>query len=107
MRIKFVQTSPACPEQYEAFDEAGDQVGYLRLRHGWFRVDFPQHSGDTIYEAHPSGDGSFDDEERSFFLQQAFNAIERKLSRTEDAKHSWYIVEDDELESFVIETPGR
>ena len=94
MRIKFVQTSPACPEQYDAFDEAGNQVGYLRLRHGRFRVDFPEHGGDTIYEARPSGDGIFDDEEKVFFLQQAYNAIVRKLSKIDDEKHSWYVVED-------------
>jgi hypothetical protein len=94
MRIKFVQTSPACPEQYDAFDEEDNQVGYLRLRHGRFRVDFPHHNGETIYEARPSGDGIFDDEEKNFFLQQAYNAIARRLSRTDDKDHSWYIVED-------------
>ena len=94
MRIKFVQTSPACPEQYEAFDEDGKQVGYLRLRHGWFRIDFPEHDGETIYEAHPRGDGVFDDDEKDFYLQEAYNAIINKLSRANDDEHSWYVVED-------------
>lgn len=94
MRIKFVQTAPACPEQYDAFDEAGHRIGYLRLRHGRFRVDFPDHGGETIYKASPSGDGLFDDAEKDFFLQQAYNAIVRKLSRLDDKDHSWYIVEE-------------
>jgi hypothetical protein len=94
MKIKFVQTSPACPEQYEAFDEAGNQVGYLRLRHGWFRVDFPQHNGETTYEAHPRGDGVFYDDEKEFYLQQAHDTIIHKLVRTNDSERSWYIVEE-------------
>jgi hypothetical protein len=96
MKIKFLQTSPGCPEQYEAFDEEGNQVGYLRLRHGRFRVDYPQHSEETIYEAKPKGDGVFGDEERDFFLQQAFNAIVSKLSRADDEEQSWYVVEEEE-----------
>jgi len=94
MKMKLVQTSPACPEQYDAFDEDGNQVGYLRLRHGRFRVDFPEHSKETIYEAHPKGDGVFEDKERDFFLQEAYNVIIGKLSRTTDQEHSWYVIED-------------
>jgi hypothetical protein len=51
MHLTFVQTCPACPEQYDAVDETGQQVGYLRLRHGRFRVDYPHNGGTTIYEA--------------------------------------------------------
>ena len=94
MKLKLVQTSPACPEQYEAFDEEGNQVGYLRLRNGRFRVDFPEHGQETIYEAHPKGDGVFQEDELSFFLQESYNAIVRKLGRLTDQEHSWYVVED-------------
>jgi hypothetical protein len=69
----------ACPEQYDAFDEDGKQVGYLRLRHGHFRVDYPDCGGETIYEAHPMGDGIFDDEERDYYLRFAVDAIERRM----------------------------
>jgi ribosomal protein S18 acetylase RimI-like enzyme len=31
MRIKLVRTSVAVPEQYDAFDASGEQVGYLRV----------------------------------------------------------------------------
>ena len=30
----------ACPEQYDVFLD-GEQVGYLRLKHGVFRCDYP------------------------------------------------------------------
>jgi hypothetical protein len=99
MKMKLVKTSEFFPEQYEAFDESGNQVGYLRLRHGWFRVDFPKHGGEIIYEAHPKGDGLFEDNERDFYLQEAYKAIIDKLSRTGDKEHSWYIVDDEALYS--------
>ena len=69
----------ACPEQYDAFDEEGKQVGYLRLRHGFFRVDFPDCGGETIYEVSPRGDGCFDDDERDRYLRFAVDAIERRI----------------------------
>jgi hypothetical protein len=97
MRIKFVRTSIAVPEQYEAFDESGRQVGYLRLRHNWFRVDFPKNGGETIYEARPKGDGIFEDDERDFYLQEAYNAIVQQLPQAGNKESSWYIVEDNDL----------
>ena len=48
-------TCGACPEQYDVFDSEGKQVGYLRLRHGGFRADYPNCGGDTVYRC------SFDD----------------------------------------------
>lgn len=78
--IRLEQTCSACPEQYEAF--IGDeQVGYLRLRHGHFRVDVPDCGGETIYEADPDGDGSFTDEERDGYLAKAKEAILRHRAR--------------------------
>lgn len=77
--ILLVQTCGACPEQYDAF--LGDrQVGYLRLRHGLFYVDFPACDGETIYETEEVlGDGIFDESEREKFLSIAKRAILRKL----------------------------
>lgn len=72
--IKLVQTCGACPEQYDAF-LGNRQVGYLRLRHGHFRVDYPDCGGETIFEAEPVGDGIFDDEEREGYLHKAIDAI--------------------------------
>jgi uncharacterized protein YbbK (DUF523 family) len=69
-------TSCACPEQYEVFDEkTRDQIGYLRLRHGWFRADTPSCGGETVYEANPHGDGVFDEDARMGYLTDAVKAI--------------------------------
>lgn len=78
--IRLVETCFACPEQYEAFDEQGKLVGYLRLRWGIFRVDYPDVGGRTIYQAAPKGKGRFEDEERDFYLSEAIKAIEREIN---------------------------
>jgi hypothetical protein len=76
--IVLVKTCSACPEQYDAM--MGDrQVGYLRLRGGQFRVDFPECGGETIFRASPKGDGIFEDDEREFYLDAAIRAIARKV----------------------------
>jgi len=83
MKIKLVQTCEACPEQYEAFLNE-KQVGYLRLRHGEFKVDYPDCGGETIYEATPKGDGIFEEDEREYYLEQAKQAIINKLGKVEE-----------------------
>ncbi len=72
--LKLVCTCAACPEQYDVFD-GERQVGYLRLRHGWFRADCPDVGGETVHEAYPRGDGIFDDDEREAHLAEAVAAI--------------------------------
>ena len=74
---RLVLTCPACPEQYEVFDDnTREQIGYLRLRHGWFRADVPECGGETVYEASPHGDGAFDEDERMGYLTDAVKAIQ-------------------------------
>lgn len=71
---KLVCTCSACPEQYDVYD--GDKkVGYLRLRHGYFRADAPVCGYDTVYESQPKGDGVFEDDERIPELRKAVAAI--------------------------------
>lgn len=78
-KIQLSLTCGACPEQYDAFLD-GKQVGYLRLRHGWFRVDFPDCGGETIYESGDMrGDGCFDEDEREYFLNEAKLAIAKRI----------------------------
>jgi plasmid stability protein len=72
--VRLVRTCFACPEQYDAFI-GEEKVGYLRLRHGHFRVDCPDVWGEMVYEASPKGDGIFDDDERVEHLQAAREAI--------------------------------
>jgi hypothetical protein len=75
--ITLKMTCGACPEQYDALDEEGNLVGYLRLRWGSFRVEVPDCGGETIYQASPEGDGRFMDHERDYYLRFAVKAIEQ------------------------------
>ena len=49
MILKFKNTCTGCPEQYDVFDEEDNQVGYVRVRHGYCSVRFPHHGGKEIY----------------------------------------------------------
>ena len=72
--VRLEQTCVAYPEQYDAF--IGDEkAGYLRLRHGHFRVECPDAFDEMVYEASPNGDGMFDDDERAEHLETAREAI--------------------------------
>ncbi len=84
--IELEQTCFACPEQYDAFYK-GRLVGYLRLRWGHFRVDFPDVGGEPIYEADLDDpfQGAFDtEEEREKYLGEAKRAILKKLQQEEE-----------------------
>jgi hypothetical protein len=70
------QTCSACPEQYDV-KRKGVQVGYLRLRHGYFYADVPECGGECVYEAEPEGDGIFADHERERYLAEAIEAIDK------------------------------
>lgn len=75
-------TCSACPEQYDVFQD-GHQIGYLRLRGGWFRADYGGCGGETVFEAYPNGDGRFEDDERPKFLSDAVCALlEEQHKRT-------------------------
>ena len=69
-------TCNACPEQYDVFKD-GNQVAYLRLRHGWFYASVPDCSNDIVYEAIPEGDGIFKEHERMKYLTEAIEAVEK------------------------------
>lgn len=76
-RYRLICTCSACPEQYDVYDDVTKrQVGYLRLRHGHFRADFPNCGGQTVYESVTNGDGVFDDDERMPQLAAAVRALE-------------------------------
>lgn len=76
-KIELVQTCGACPEQYDAFID-GELVGYLRLRHGYFTVQYSNVSGELVYSAEPKGDGIFEYDEREGYLAAARLAIINK-----------------------------
>lgn len=78
-RIELRQTCHACPEQYDAF--VGEkQVGYLRLRHGYFYASVPDVGGTVVYEAEPNGDGIFEPDEREKYLSAAIAAIQAAIA---------------------------
>lgn len=77
--IKLIKTCSWAPEQYSAMKD-GKQVGYLRLRHGEFTVEYPDCGDELIYEAEPMGEGEFNDNEREFYLIGAVKAINNKLA---------------------------
>lgn len=76
---RLVKTCSACPEQYDVF--LGDRlVGYLRLRHGFFRAEA---LGEIVYTSATQGDGSFAESERKTYLDKAIIEIDRFLAKTE------------------------
>lgn len=83
--IELRQTCGACPEQYDAF-MGEKQVGYLRLRHGFFSVDCPDVGGKQVFAtSEVSGDGMFTDEERPGMLAKAKESIAKWLETHEEA----------------------
>lgn len=76
---KIKMTSVGFPEQYECFDEYGNQVAYLRLRYGAFTVECPDIDGTLVYAEFNriKGYGNFDNTaERIYQLKHAFDAID-------------------------------
>lgn len=93
---ELVKTCGACPEQYEVYKD-GVEVAYLRLRSGIFTVDV---CDETVYLAHPRGDGMFCDDEREFYLKKAIEQIDLKLGCVDfDSYKLIRLLE--ELEEFV------
>jgi hypothetical protein len=80
LKIRLEKTCDSCPEQYDAY--YGDKlIGYLRLRHGHFTVQYPDVGGRCVYEAYPEGDGEFDNHERLGYLFMAETALLREIKR--------------------------
>jgi len=74
--VRLVKTCSACPEQYDVF-QGKRLIGYLRLRHSHFSVDWlPNGKLDgtaiELLDAGTVGDGEFYDEaEREKYLSLA------------------------------------
>lgn|SRR5574343_452731 len=69
------QTCGACPEQYDMLDPDGNTVGYFRLGHGIFRVEYPDVNGKEVLRVQPVGDGIFKDCEREYWLTLGYLSI--------------------------------
>ena len=86
MRIKglyFYETCGACPEQYDVYDSYEKIVGYVRLRWGYLRCEYPYVDGEVIYEA-DIGDGLTgcfeNDEQREYHLSVIADKILEKIN---------------------------
>lgn len=73
------QTCGACPEQYDMLDEDGETVGYFRLRHGRFTVEYPDVGGKLVLRANTIGDGLFDGSERMYWLTAGYREIIKEI----------------------------
>ena len=92
--LQFARISIACPLQYEVFSD-GIQVGYLRLRHGRWSVEYvppdpAREWEDLYYEAIDSGDssrslmGAFDDDEQAGkYLAHAAQLLRERMASEE------------------------
>jgi hypothetical protein len=73
-KLELILLSNGCPEQYDVLID-GERAGYLRLRHGCLRANYPDFGGERVYQAEPTGDGIFDDGERGKYIGEALTAI--------------------------------
>lgn len=67
MSVRIVQTSIACPEQYDIYDADDELVGYVRLRHGKFTVE--RHGHEVFRREFPIQEGvKLEPEEREILF---------------------------------------
>lgn len=72
--IQLVCTCQVCPEQYDAFDKWGTEIGYLHLRNGFFTAR--NNDNEIIYsDKIDESSGSFSCEEREGYLMLAKEAM--------------------------------
>ena len=80
--LTFKCTCFACPEQYDVFDSNNNIVGYVRLRWGGLRCDYPDVGGETIYYESIGNDwlGEFENEtQRMKHLNRIADKIIEKI----------------------------
>jgi hypothetical protein len=85
--LRLAKTCPANPEQYDVF-HGKRLIGYLRLRHGRFTVDwYPNGKYDKsaveLLRANTIGDGEFDASEREKFLSVAKTLLRKAFEMKE------------------------
>ena len=78
---KLELTCPMCPEQWDVYSDCA-KVGYIRLRWGELRVDYPDCGGKTLLEFSSGiyGFGDFDTEDlRNVYLLKLVKAIDEEI----------------------------
>ena len=86
--LYFWPTCDQCPEQYDVFTPEGEQVGYVRLRHGELTAEHPDYGGEEVYTTEDDvGDGCFDTEElRTKHLTAIGQVLVRHMDRKAKTK---------------------
>jgi len=101
MKVYFVRTCYACPEQYDVYTESKEQIGYVRLRYGILKAVYPDFGGEKVFEYIFEGDdlkGFFDnDDERNEMLGIIATILVNKHTGSEDGRHDFEIVKSDWL----------
>lgn len=80
--LNFIKTCDCCPEQYDVLNQDDEQVGYVRLRYGFLRCDYPNVGGETIYTYDFEDDylGQFPDADREKHLNIIADKIIEKIN---------------------------
>ncbi|MDR6548520.1 hypothetical protein J2810_004610 [Chryseobacterium rhizosphaerae] len=52
-----------------------EQVGYIQLKYGILRVEYPEAGGELLLRKFPKGDNVFELDERNYYLEEAKKAI--------------------------------
>lgn len=76
------RTCFACPEQYDLYYN-DEPVGYFRLRHGVFTVEYPYCGGELLLEVYPKGDGIFETFERDKYLNMGIDVVAKRMGENE------------------------
>lgn len=84
----FVRTCRSSPEQYDVYNQEGNQVGYVRLRYGDLSVACPDIGGEHVYET-TVGDGQWtgefeSKEQRKRVLKEISKAISKWEKRQKE-----------------------
>lgn len=79
--LRFHNTCQSTPEQYDIFDDTGQQVGYIRLRYGNLTAACPDIGGTIVYRR-VIGDGEWTgefptDEQRQHHLKRIAKTIRK------------------------------
>lgn len=75
-KVELKMTCEAHPEQYDAFID-GKKIGYLRLRHGLFTVQYLSAEGELLFSADTKSGGVFGGE-REYYLNKAIKILLKK-----------------------------
>jgi hypothetical protein len=73
-KFKLIESCGGCPQVFDIYYN-DEYVGYMQLRHGYFRVVYSK-TDEVVYEGEPpNSDGIFDWDVRDLYLNRGCQAI--------------------------------